>query len=79
MNETQNYTTAINAVASEAINNWWQNLSKEDLLSFLRDNPYVTADTLRTMVRASGVQLSFSVAFDTTADSSSVCFFEENN
>lgn len=51
-----------NALAT-AINDWWINLTKEELLGYIKDQPDVTADVIRNMLANENCVLSFGVAF----------------
>ena len=66
------YAQQMDDQLSEAMRNWWNNLTKEDLLQYLAEQPHVTADYLRTMLAneqsamAVGAVFSFSAQNATT-------------
>ena len=57
------YAEKMNAIASEALTTWWENLTKEDILSYLADQPTITADVLRELIRNSDSVLAFDIRF----------------
>lgn len=75
--ETQKtgYVDFINEVLTKGVSAWWNQLSKEELVNFISDNPYITADTLRQMITNSNVKLMFNVKYDSVTNMSAVNFF----
>ncbi len=77
MNEP-NYVASMNGGLTTSVNDWWEGLSKDNLLAFLQDNPEVSADMLRAMIAYANVTLTFNVTFNSTEKKSSVEFFSQN-
>ena len=73
------YVDGINAALTKGVSIWWNHLSKEELMHFIADNPYITADTLRQMVTNSNVKLMFNVQYDSVSNMSTVNFFSPEN
>lgn len=62
----------------EAISNpvvdWWNNLTKEQILAFLAEQPNVTADFLRQILANAECELSFNVTFSTSSNKVNASF-----
>ena len=71
------YTSKINANLTQALTSWWNNLSKEEILEYLKNQPSVTADSLRKLFADTNTQLVFSTSFETNSSSASADFSEE--
>ena len=75
-NNNVQYAEKMNAGATEHLRNWWDNLTKTELLAYLADSPEVTADTLRNFFKNSGTTLTLSLSFDVASKEASATFFE---
>lgn len=45
------------------VNQWWENLTKEEILTYLLQQPSITADDLRKMLANEQCLLSFEVKY----------------
>lgn len=75
-NSNVQYEAKMNAGATEQLCNWWDNLTKTELLAYLADSPEVTADTLREFFKNSNTTLSISLSFDIVTKEARATFFE---
>lgn len=75
--EVNTYTQKINEQLTIAFTNWWNNLTKDEILDYLRNQPTVTADSLRSLMSETNTQLVFNACFDTNDNSASIDFNEE--
>lgn len=75
-NSNVQYAEKMNAGATEQLCNWWENLTKTELLAYLADSPEVTADTIRDFFKNSNTTLSLSLSFDIVAKEAHATFFE---
>lgn len=73
------YAPKMDAAVGAAIAEWWKNLTKEELLSYLRDQPTVTADVLRNMLANENCVLSFNLAFATATQDAVTNFCDDKN
>ena len=63
MNKGSGYAPKMDKVLTNAMKDWYNNLSKEELLAYLADQPTVTADTIRQMLSGMDCVLTFDVRF----------------
>lgn len=75
----ENYQQRLDRQISTLIDQWWNNLSKDDLLEFLRDNKNITADMLRALFKEQNVVLYSDLAFSTRTNKAQVDFNGESN
>lgn len=59
----QNYANKMNQVLKEHITKWWQSLNKEELLTYLLEQPSITADMIRNMLSNEQCVMNFEVNF----------------
>lgn len=71
------YMKKMDAGLSGAISTWWNGLSKEEILDYLRDQPQVTADSLREMLANMNCALAFGVTFSTTTKGAITDFYTD--
>lgn len=65
MTETgDNYAPKLDAVLSKAVSEYWNNLSKEEILTYLLHQPTVTADSLRKMLSNEQAVINIGVSFN---------------
>ncbi len=76
---TESYAKKMNEAMTQAANNWWNSLTKEELLAYLQDSPEITADVLRTMLRNEQATLSIGSSFNTVTRTASASFFNAQN
>ena len=60
-NTNSEYAEKMNALATKAMQDWWNNLSKEQLLQYLADQPNLTADNIRQMLSSMNTVLAFDI------------------
>lgn len=79
MNEEvrQSYTNKINEQLTQALSNWWNNLTKEEILAYLANQPTVTADSLRSLLAETDTNLVFVTNFMAKDVKASVDFNED--
>lgn len=80
MNDTNmqsGYAPKMDNAMTRAMTDWFNNLSKEELLNFLADQPTVTADNLREMLSNMNSVLAFDIRFS-TASSQAMTDFHTN-
>lgn len=58
-----NYASKMDDAVSQAISNWWNGLTKEEILAYLADQPTITADTLRQLVANNNSVMAFDIRF----------------
>ena len=74
-----NYRERLNALITKTTNDWFNSMSKEDLLDFLRETETITADFLRTILRNEGVVIMGGYSFATAEERSTVNFNGDPN
>ncbi len=62
-NNSSGYDTKLNQAFSSAMKDWWDGLSKEELLTYLAEQPGITADFLRQMLANENVVMGIGVKF----------------
>lgn len=60
------YAQKMDEIATKALAEWWNGLSKEELLQYLADQPALTADELRKMLGSVNTTLAFDISFALT-------------
>lgn len=68
------YAPKMDDVVSKAVKEWWQGLSKDEILAYLADQPTVTADTLREMMAGTDCVLAFGIRFSTSSNQADTDF-----
>lgn len=71
------YAPKMDNALTKAIADWWQGLSKDEILEYLREQPDVTADILRNMLANENCKLSFGVSFSAATHQSVADFYKE--
>lgn len=61
-NETS-YESKLDVLVTRAAQDWWNGLTKEEILKYLADQKSVTADTLRAMIGNNNAILAFDIRF----------------
>lgn len=69
-----NYQQRLDQQLSELVDKWWNTLSKEDLLEYIRDTRSITADQLRTLFRNENVHLRANFLFMTSNNQAQMDF-----
>lgn len=72
--DNNDYAMKLDNMVSKTISDWWNNLSKEDILEYLAHQPDVTADKLRDMLANEQCVLNVGVAFDVGNSNATVDF-----
>lgn len=67
-NDGSGYAHKMDNAVTNAMQNWWKSLSKEELLAYLADQPNVTADNIRDMIRNMNSVLAFDIRFSTASE-----------
>lgn len=65
-NQTENvneYATKLDKGFTQAVEAWWNGLSKHEVLTYLDEQPTITADQIREMLANENCTLSFGVQF----------------
>lgn len=57
------YAPKMDKVLTDAVQNWWKNLTKEEILMYLAEQPDITADILRNMLANEQCTMLMGVAF----------------
>ena len=71
------YAEKLDKVLTSGVTNWYNNLSKQELLDFMKDRPDITADAIRSMMANSNIALGFATQFNTVTKSATSQFEEE--
>ena len=72
------YGPKIDRVITEAVKGWWNNLSKDELLQFIKEQPSITADNIRNMMANENSNLIFGVTFSTATEDACADFVGKN-
>lgn len=59
----QQYATKMDNVLRRVVAEWWDSLTKEELLTYLLEQPSITADHIRHMLSNENCMLSFGVNY----------------
>lgn len=73
------YVPKMDNAFTAAIKQWWDNLTKEEIISYLSDQPNITADVLRNMLANENCVLSFGVSFATATQDAVTDFCNDKN
>lgn len=76
--EGGNYAPKLDSVLSKALTEYWNGLSKEEILTYLLHQPSVTADTLRTMLANQNSSLSIGVEFNLHESTAETDFYTDD-
>lgn len=68
------YAPKLDKAMQEAMQSWFNKLSKPELLQFLLDREDLTADMIRDMLRHEKVVLGFGLQYDVTSDKAAADF-----
>lgn len=71
------YAEQLDKTLKDSVSNWWNQLSKEDLLQLIADRPQITADMIRDMFSTYNMTLGFAVQYNSTL-STATAQFEDN-
>jgi len=74
ISSTDNYKERLDRKCSELIDEWWNTLSKDDLLEFIRDTKSITADQLRVLFKNENVQIRANFLFMTATNQAQLDF-----
>lgn len=72
--DLQDYNYLLEETLRKGLGEWFQNLSKEQLLKFLADRKDITADTIRKMMANSSMALLFGTSYDTASGDAAADF-----
>lgn len=73
------YAPKMDAVLTKAVEEWWNGLTKDELLEYLREQPNVTADNLRNMLANENCKLAFGISFSAATLQSVTDFYRDEN
>ncbi|MCM1234392.1 MAG: hypothetical protein NC489_30190 [Ruminococcus flavefaciens] len=59
----QNYASKMDQALKDMVSAWWDNLTKEEILTYLLEQPSITADHLRNMLANEQCLMNFEVRF----------------
>lgn len=59
----QDYATKMDQALRDMVNDWWQKLTKEEILTYLLEQPSITADHLRNMLANEQCEMKFEVNY----------------
>lgn len=74
MENRKTYLQKLNAALTEVQSNWWNSLSKEELLDFIRDNEHITADLLRSIFATQELVIVGKTSFNTDSAETAIDF-----
>lgn len=72
------YAPKMDTAVTKAISDWWNNLSKEELLAYLAEQPQVTADNIRNMLANEDCTLAFGMTFSAATCQAVTDFYSDN-
>jgi len=72
------YARRMEPIMRKAMMEYYNSLSKEELLEYMRDQPGITADIIRGMLGSVRAQLYFGVTLDTSRKVTNVSFTSED-
>lgn len=70
----QTFESKLNDFMTQAAANWWNNLTKQELLDYLAAQENLTADDIRTMFSTMNSNLTFDIDFSTASSRAKVDF-----
>ena len=73
------YAAKLDAQISKIITEWWNGLSKNEILSYLASQEQVTADKLRAMLSNEQCVINLGVAFSVSESNAGVDFHTDEN
>lgn len=68
------YSEQLDKTLRDSVSNWWQQLSKEDLLQLIADRPQITADMIRDMFSTYNLTLGFAVQYNSNLSTATAQF-----
>lgn len=71
------YVPKMDNALTAAIKQWWESLTKEEILKYLQDQPNITAEVLRNMLANENCVLSFGVSFSAAMQSAVTDFCDD--
>lgn len=75
------YAIKMDDIMTKSMNEWWEGLSKEELLKYIEEQEAITADHIRTMMKSVNGVLAFDVRYGLSGSMAAVDFHikaEEN-
>lgn len=57
------YESKLDQVLQQGMREWWNSLSKEELLTYIMEQPQITADFIRQMLSNENCLMGFGVKF----------------
>lgn len=71
------YASKMDNVLTQAVRGWWEGLSKEELLSYLAEQPTISADNIRAMIGNMNCVLAFDVRYSSASGDAATDFHRE--
>jgi hypothetical protein len=65
INNNEGYSPKMDMAVTRAVNDWWNSLSKEELLHYIAEQPTMTADAIRKMMGNMNCVLAFDIKYAT--------------
>lgn len=59
----KDYAPKMDRMMSQAVTEWWNKLTKEELLQYIYEQPELTADVIRQLLANENCTMKFTVAF----------------
>lgn len=75
----ENYITKMDDYLKSVMNEWWKSLSKEEILTYLLQQPSITADHLRSMLANEQCMMMFEVKFAVANGDATANFHTNSN
>lgn len=79
MESGDTYATKLDACLSKVVTEWWNGLSKNEILSYLASQEQVTADKLRQMLSNESCVINLGVAFSVAEGNAGVDFHTDES
>ncbi len=61
------YVSKLDQSLANTMREWWEGLSKEDLLTYIAEQPQITADFIRQMLANENIVMGIGVKFHMTS------------
>lgn len=73
----EGYAPKLDIIMSEGISQWWNGLSKNELLQYIAAQPNITADDIRRILANENTVLEFGAKFATASCDAVTNFYDE--
>lgn len=65
--ENSSYESKLDQIMAQSMQTWWESLSKEELLTYMMEQPQITADFIRQMMANENCVMGIGVKFSMNA------------